>query len=234
MPDNGALPVGRAIWRDKLRLIRKRWWKRYYSQNGEDVVLTAIFDGLAKGCYVDVGSFHPRRYSNTRLLYERGWWGINIDISPRKIALFDFDRPGDCNVCCAVSDTAGELRAYVFGSGSALDTTDRETADAWAEQFGIPYAETCVPSRTLTSILDGSGAPRVDYLNIDVEGAEIAVLNGLDFSRYRPNCITIEIHGDLEDAIASEAYGCLVAQGYEFSAWLRPTFFFTLSAPNGR
>jgi len=234
VPDPAAPSPGRPIWRDKLRLIRKRWSKRHYSQNGEDIVLAALFEGVPKGFYVDVGSFHPRRYSNTRLLYERGWRGINIDISPRKIALFDFDRPGDRNICCAVSDAPGEVKAYVFGTGSALDTTDRESADAWAERFGMPYVETRVPSRTLTDILDDCGAPAVDYLNIDVEGAESAVLKGLDFSRHRPRCITIEIHGELDAAAGSDAYRILLSEGYRLHAWPRPTFVFTLPDAAGR
>ncbi len=62
----------RPLWKEKLRILRKRWWKKSYSQNGEDTVLLAVFDGRKTGCYVDVGSFHPRQYSNTRALHERG------------------------------------------------------------------------------------------------------------------------------------------------------------------
>ncbi|MBL4691916.1 MAG: FkbM family methyltransferase [Magnetovibrio sp.] len=218
----------RSIWKEKLRLVRKRWWTKSYSQHGEDLVLLAIFDGYKTGRYVDVGSFHPRRYSNTRVLFEAGWQGINIDISKRKLALFDFDRPQDQNVYCAVSDKPGELKAYVFGTGSALDTTDKDMADNWAKKFGMSYEEVQVPSRTLTSILNDCKLEQFDYLNIDVEGAEISVLNGLDFSKYKPRCISIEIHGSIEDVPTTETYKILKNQGYELHAWLRPTFIFVL------
>ncbi len=218
----------RPLWKEKLRILRKRWWKKSYSQNGEDTVLLAVFDGRKTGCYVDVGSFHPRQYSNTRALHERGWHGVNIDISPRKQALFAFDRPRDVNLCCAVSDHPGELTAFIFGRGSALDTTDRATAEEWAERFGLPFKEIKVPCRTLTDILEESDLPQVDYLNIDVEGAEMAVLNGLDFSKFRPHCISIEIHGELEEAESSEPYKLLRAQGYRLHAWVRPTFLFVM------
>ena len=56
----------------------------------------------------------------------------------------------------------------------------------------------------------------------------MAVLNGLDFSRHRPHCISIEIHGELEEATASEPYALLRAQGYRLHAWVRPTFLFVL------
>jgi len=225
--------ASKPIWRDKLRLIRKRWWRKSYAQHGEDMVLLAYFEGVKSGVYVDVGSFHPRRYSNTRALFEQGWHGVNIDISPRKKALFDFDRPNDHNICCAVADRPGELTAYVFGDGSALDTTDKGTADLWREQFGVSYQERRVPSRTLNAILDECAVGEIDYLNIDVEGAETAVLNGLDFARFRPRCISIEIHGGLDEASRSEPYRMLQAHGYDLHAWLRPTFIFTLGGEGG-
>lgn len=230
MPDTSEPPAGRPLWQEKLRLLRKRWWRKTYAQHGEDAVLAALFEGVERGFYVDVGSFHPRRYSNTRLLYERGWRGINIDISARKVALFDFDRPGDRNIRCAVTDKAGELTAYVFGTGSALDTIDRATASAWAERFDLTFTEVQVPGRTLTDILDECAAPAVDYLNVDVEGAEMAVLAGLDLTRYAPRCLTIEIHGDLDTARRSPAYRLLAERGYELHTWMRPTFFFTFPA----
>jgi FkbM family methyltransferase len=216
----------KPYWRILLRLIRKRWWRKSYSQHGEDIVLLTIFNGVSKGFYVDVGSFHPRQYSNTRALFENGWHGINIDISKRKLKLFDFDRPNDQNIFCAASDKPAELKAYIFENGSALDTTDKKTADIWSEQFNMPYEEVSVPSRPLTDILEQCNAPRVDYLNIDVEGAETAVLKGLDFSKYAPQCISIEIHQGIEEAKNSAPYQLLHEQGYELRAWLPPTFFF--------
>ena len=49
-----------------------------------------------------------------------------------------------------------------------------------------------VPVRTLDSILAEVGFARVDFLSVDVEGAELAVLRGLSIERYRPRLILIE------------------------------------------
>lgn len=213
---------------ETVDLVKKRWWQKSFSQFGEDIVVGAFFRDLNTGFYVDVGSFHPRRYSNTHALHRRGWRGVNIDISPGKKALFDFDRPRDQNVYCAVSDRSGELIAYVFGDDSALNTIDRPTAEVWSKYFGLPYEEVPIPTHTLMEILERCGLPRIDYLNIDVEGAEPAVLKGLDFSKYRPQCVSVEVHGNLDAAIGSEAYGILLDNGYELHSWLRPTLIFTL------
>ena len=65
-------------------------WKRHsYSQEGEDLVLRKIFKKQDKGFYVDVGAHHPKRFSNTFLLYKKGWNGINIDATPGSMKLFN-------------------------------------------------------------------------------------------------------------------------------------------------
>ena len=63
-----------------------------FSQEGEDGVLDRLFGGKPHGFYVDVGSHHPQRYSNTYLFYLRGWHGINIDPLPGTKIRFDLLR----------------------------------------------------------------------------------------------------------------------------------------------
>ena len=229
MPDRNQGMRGLVGLRERFRLLRKRFWRRSYGQYGEDMVLGAIFEHRSPGTYVDVGSFHPRQFSNTRRLYECGWRGVNIDISPRKIALFDCDRPHDHNVCCAASDHSGALTAYVFDKGSALDTTDPDVAERWAKAFGKPYRECEVACRRLSDILNECGISHIDYLNIDVEGAEMNVLTGVDFAVHRPECISVEIHGELEQASKSDVYRFLIDKRYRLHSWVRPTFIFTTS-----
>lgn len=49
-----------------------------------------------------------------------------------------------------------------------------------------------VEVRTLTNILNELQPPAIDFLKIDVEGAELQVLNGLDFNNYRPKVVLLE------------------------------------------
>lgn len=51
-----------------------------------------------------------------------------------------------------------------------------------------------VPAKTLTSILDISKPKKIDFFSLDVEGYELEVLKGLDFSKYSPIFILIEIY----------------------------------------
>ena len=69
-----------------------------YSQEGEDMVLYRIFEKQKSGFYVDIGAYHPKRFSNTYFFYKRGWRGINIEPNPEAIKLFKKYRVGDINL----------------------------------------------------------------------------------------------------------------------------------------
>ena len=71
-------------------------------------------------------------------------------------------------------------------------------------------ADTWAPAKTLTSILDACAAPReMDFLSLDVEGAEESVLNGFDFGKYKFQLVCIEAELD------SEAVQLLQKNNYE-------------------
>ena len=57
-----------------------------YSQNYEDVVLSRVVAGPEPGFYVDVGATDPRRHSNTKTFYDRGWRGLNLEPNARQCA----------------------------------------------------------------------------------------------------------------------------------------------------
>ena len=57
------------------------------------------FNKTDSGFYVDIGCHHPKRFSNTYLLYKKGWNGINIDANKLTISLFNIFRARDKNYC---------------------------------------------------------------------------------------------------------------------------------------
>jgi hypothetical protein len=72
-----------------------------------------------------------------------------------------------------------------------------------------------VPARTLTAVLEESQAPRnIDLLSLDVEGAELEVLRGLDLNRYQISWILVECRN------IERLTHYLVQFGYELRAQL--------------
>ena len=74
--------------------------------------LKEYFKNRPKGFYIDVGCYHPIRLSNTKFLYNKGWSGINIDISEKSIDLFKIARKKDINLNFGISDKNGMSEAY--------------------------------------------------------------------------------------------------------------------------
>ncbi len=83
------------------------------SQFGEEKKIIKLFDKNFKGTYVDLGCFHPTRSNNTYKLYKRGWKGLNVDLNPLSIELFNFARPRDINICEAISSKKSK-KNYIF------------------------------------------------------------------------------------------------------------------------
>ena len=168
--------------------------KKSYAMDGEDLAIDQYVNKTEKGFYVDIGAHHPIQRNNTNLLFQKGWEGINIDINEFTIDLFNFLRPDDLNLLTAISDKEGEISYYYQKKFSQLNTTDKKIAN---EHFQGKFKERTVKCRTIQNILDQSKYKnrKIDFLNIDVEGAEMKVLETLNFKIYDPSLICIEILG---------------------------------------
>ena len=168
--------------------------RKSYAMDGEDTAINVFNKKTEKGFYVDIGAHHPIQRNNTHLLFKKGWEGINIDVNKFSIDLFNFLRPRDLNLQIAVSDKEGEISFFYQKKFSQLNTTDKEVAK---ENFQGNFQEKKVKCQTIQNILDNSKFKntKIDLLNIDVEGAEMKVLNTLNFEIYDPSLICIEILG---------------------------------------
>jgi FkbM family methyltransferase len=219
-------------WFRFLFLLRKvfltRSSQRYWSQYGEDIVLDRVLNLKQPGFFVDVGCFHPVKYNNTFKLYRRGWRGVNLDLDPIKIDAFNLRRPDDVNLVAAVSDTERTVQVGSAGLYTVTATIDGEAIAKLRTQSGrIAFRE--VRTRTLTSLLDATRfrAKKIDVLSVDVEGHELPVLRSLDFERYQPKLLIVELHArTLEAVTESEVFAWLSARGYHLINWTGPSLIF--------
>jgi len=204
--------------------------KLTFSQFGEDQMVWERFQNKRNGFYVDVGCHHPFRYSNTALLSNfLDWRGINIDPDARAIAQFQEHRPNDINLLCAVDREAGETEMFFFEDG-AINSLDPDMAAAQTKQYGTPRRER-VPVLRLRDVLD-LHLPKdvqIDYMNIDCEARDHAVLESNDWEKYRPRLLSVEVHGfDPGHPGGNPTFQFLEAQGYIFFAQYYATSFYEI------
>ena len=165
-----------------------------FSQEGEDMILRNLFEGRESGFYVDVGAHHPQRLSNTNHFYLSGWRGINIDAMPGSMEPFKRFRRRDINLEIGVSESTETLTYYAFDepafNGFSQEIADRVTKSG---QHKLLFTKP-VPTRPLADILDEylPANQTIDFLTIDVEGLDQAVLRSNNWKKYRPVVILTE------------------------------------------
>lgn len=166
------------------------------SQFGEDKKIIKLFKKNFKGNYVDLGCFHPTRLNNTFQLYKRGWKGINIDLNPITIELFNYARPSDRNICTAISNKKSKKKLYFLGDLDSKNTLDINHKNWLSDHFKIKKKDFNVKSiktTTLGEILKKNNFYDIDFLNIDIEGHEFEVLKSLNFEEFNISVICVEI-----------------------------------------
>lgn len=189
-------------------LLTGSFSRPYYSQWGEDIVLTGLFSGQKRGFYVDVGAYHPFHYSNTALLYKRGWRGINVDPNPASIVLFKMHRADDRNLNYGVSEEAGEKPYYIFNHQSCNTFSKAQKEVMQKKSFIRFLEERPIACAALQQIIDAHAKGKtIDFLNVDVEGMSMEVLRSLDFNKSVPKVICVE---DDDFDFAKEGYGSVI------------------------
>lgn len=200
----------------KMFAYEEMYLNNIYSQNGEEIFLKEKFVNKEKGFYVDVGSFHPFYFSNTYWAYKRGWNGINIEPNIENFKLFELFRPKDININCGISEDEGIMKYYQFEE-AALNTFNRDVVEFYENVRHKEVKEVLdVEVRRLDNILREKNIKKIDFLDIDVEGAEMDVLRTIDFN-IDIESILLEQgrHASLQDILNSEENRFLRERGYE-------------------
>jgi FkbM family methyltransferase len=188
-----------------------------YAQNMEDYHLDLVFGDQADGTYVDVGGGHPVADNVSFWFYLKGWRGLVVEPQYELATIYQGVRPRDHTVACLAGRADGEAEFHVVDKLHGFSTTVRERA-AGAAQFGAGYTTVRKPVRTLATLCAEAGLTRIDFLKIDVEGAEADAIAGMDFKRWRPRVVVVEAVAPGSMAEAWTAWEpALVAAGYRFA-----------------
>ena len=176
--------------------IRNRKYLKNGSQLGEEKIILDLFDNNFKGKFVDLGCFHPTRHNNTFELYKKGWRGINVDLNPFTIELFNFFRPKDININTAISNKNEEVELYYINEFNTQNTLDKNHLEFLKRHHNVSQKQIIkkkIYTEKLENILKKYNFKQIDFLNIDIEGHELKILENFDFENTYVKTICVEM-----------------------------------------
>lgn len=179
-------------------------------------IAEALPEGLV-GSFIEIGAYDGVTQSNSVLLEAKGWRGLLIEANPGSYARCVRTRPRAIveHAACVPAGYGGR-HTTITDVGLMSMTREsgfsKEVRADWTERgagfAGRPPQDIDVPAAPMSALLDRHRMGAVDLLLLDVEGAEIGVLEGLDMSRHAPRFIVAE------DAYDEALHDWLAARGY--------------------
>lgn len=155
----------------------------YHSQPAtrQDEWLVSHIGYGSPGYFVEVGANDGLRHSNTLTLERHfGWTGLLIEANPKLFAECQANRPHcQCVEAVVGPDNAfNQNFAFANGDGSGFSGLVRHMSREWLQNHELHGSEIRpVATLSLKTLLSRVAAPQViDYLSLDVEGAEYAIL----------------------------------------------------------
>ena len=165
----------------------------FYSQDGQDQFLeTNVFKGYKNGFYIDVGAYDGVDINNT-LYFEKthNWAGVNVEPMKESFDQLVINRPHSINLNCAVCNSDGETEFFnntghtklISGIKSTFDSRHLQRLHNENRDWGSTTELIKVPTKRMETICDEHNISHINYLSIDVEGAEFEVIQSINFDK---------------------------------------------------
>lgn len=208
--------------------------KRYWSQTGEDVVVAQYLPERT-GHFVDVGAGRPTVENNTWHLYKRGWTGVLVDPLPMNCREARWTRRRDRIIQSACGRQEGTAEIFVMEPWQYTTVSRDQVAKACQHGAKLKkrYKTRIIP---LNSLNLRSTPMSPSLMSVDVEGFELEVLLGNDWSQFRPRVILVEDHSIAESDIRntnSPTDELLRSEGYKLRAFTGLTSVYVHSSYRG-
>jgi FkbM family methyltransferase len=205
-----------------------------YSKASLDLQLKAYLK-TPNGFFIEAGANDGVDMSNTKIYEDLfGWKGILVEASPSAYMKCKDNRKSKVVNAALVSadygsdvvegDFDGHIQASIGGvyGNPKISSFDDLYRFIFSHLRRLKRRKRLikVPARTLTSILEENNVEKVDFFSLDVEGYELEVLKGLDFERWSPHFILVEIRNWALHATKE----FLASKGYRFICTMSDSF----------
>jgi FkbM family methyltransferase len=177
------------------RLFRPAPGRVSYAQSGEDLIADYLLTllGIHRPTYLDIGAHHPTALSNTYFFYRKGCRGVCVEADPTLIAALERARPRDLCVNAGVGRESGGVMPFYVMRPSTLSTFSRDYTERLTAFEGHTVERVVdIPVLSLEEVIRRHCPRTPDFVSLDVEGMDLTVLQGVDFTRVRPPVVCVE------------------------------------------
>lgn len=194
----------------------------YLSQAGQDRVVDHLLHRKQNGTFVDVGAYDGITGSNTAFFEQRrNWRGLMVEPVPKFADMAQRTRQSPC-LQCAIADFEGDAELMCIEEGftqmSGLIQTYKEEI-LQRVRSNARHKETTiqVKTKTLSTVLTENDIPNPDFVSLDIEGGELAVLQNFPFSSHKVGVWSIE-----NNSMSRDLYDLMIANGYRLTEYCGP------------
>jgi FkbM family methyltransferase len=190
-----------------------------FAQSGEDIIASFIFSllGIGRPRYLDIGAHDPVFLNNTALFSLLGATGVNIEPDPVLFRAFVRQRPHDTNLNIGISESSGMMTFFRMSDPTLSTFSEAEAVRVEQHSSARITGRIELPVEPIGEVLRRLNFTP-DFLTIDVEGRDLAILRTYDFEAHRPIVIcaeTVEFsflkagpkNRELIDFVTSQGYG---------------------------
>jgi FkbM family methyltransferase len=205
----------------------------YRSTQGQDAwVIERVFPGRRGGWFIDSGAGPDGiKGSNSYVLEaEFGWRGLLVEPHPECFKRVSANRSAIVEEYC-LTDSPGEVE-FVLNEFPELSSIPQHLSEPNFVAAGYAHKElpkVRVPAIPLWELLRRHRAPSViEYMSLDIEGAEWIALKDFPFNEFRILCMTVERGGKFYDKLRAK----LRREGYHLVRAVVPDDFYVHETVN--
>lgn len=166
------------------------------SQHSQSLIILELFNFKKNGYFLDIGSSHPIKFSNTYPLEKYyDWNGLCVDPIDHK-ELYLKERKCEFEHAAIYKNTG--VVSFSVRNGADDFNMLSSLHDNEVHPVNKSKSQICeVQAITFQDLFKKHNVPKViDYMSMDVEGAEFLLINSFPFDDYKILALTFEAMAD--------------------------------------